>query len=577
VANLEDNGFLQLHGLDNLPWHQIYIDNFYTTLMMVMGDSTGPVTGVEKLFCSITVLVGATMNATIFANVASYVAMIGATSDQHKKRIEHVVRATRLLHMPVPTAERIRAYFDYCWLRHMDFAGQELVNELPVQLRQTVSLQTHGYKLRRLVLFANVDESFLGSLATYLQPEVFLPDEYILVKGQISNCAYFVERGRVQLIWVKEGKNARNEFVVRADYFGEHGLFQSKQHLYSARAMTHCDTYSLRRFDFEHVMREHPTVAVQIADMLPNVMPKATAKAAIEHIYELVGLREVLAIFTRGHGRWRPLKGLAAKIKKLANNQDFLARHNGVLNRLSHASTPRSANTSSQPSPPPGYSGVRGVPPQRPSPLGKCGGCMPPISSEMSSPCTEMMDTQGVSACESDGRLQPLHALRLPPDWDGPHGSMPSTSAFAPSAAHGPAVAARRNRASVSSCTSHPDVSMAPATLHPNAATEMSVAMLARSHDALSARVDDMATSQQRVEGLLARIANRLELEPEAGGFAPSAARSASAPAAEPPSEAPRPKRRAFGSVLGCISAPSSAQTPAAPDAPSRRTRGSVF
>ena len=92
-----DGGYLDAEGLRALAWYDQYLANFYTSLMMVMGDSTGPITKGETWFASTIVLIGATMNATIFATVASYVAQIGATNAQHKARIESIVRATRLL------------------------------------------------------------------------------------------------------------------------------------------------------------------------------------------------------------------------------------------------------------------------------------------------------------------------------------------------------------------------------------------------------------------------------------------------------------------------------------------------
>ena len=76
---------------------------------------------------------------------------------------------------------------------------------------------------------------------------------------------------------------------MREDYFGELGLFQSKTHAYSARAMTHLDTFKLLRSDFEAVMREHPGSALKIADMLPLILPQNMAANCVRAIHELVG------------------------------------------------------------------------------------------------------------------------------------------------------------------------------------------------------------------------------------------------------------------------------------------------
>lgn len=113
VANTS-HGWLFQNGLRGSRWYEMYLNNYYTALMMVMGDSIQPTTKLERLYVSVIVLVGAAMNATIFANVASYVAQIGAKSARHKARIESIVQATRLLNIPQVYADRIRSYFDYC-------------------------------------------------------------------------------------------------------------------------------------------------------------------------------------------------------------------------------------------------------------------------------------------------------------------------------------------------------------------------------------------------------------------------------------------------------------------------------
>ena len=130
---------------------------------------------------------------------------------------------------------RISAYFDYCWVRHHDFAGHDFVQQLPFQLRKRVAIQVHERKLRQVPLFAEVEGRFLAALATYLIPEVYLPEEYILVAGMVSRSAYIVDRGRVQVLCTdmssrleiqsmrKDGghRHSTSHVVVRDDYFGE--------------------------------------------------------------------------------------------------------------------------------------------------------------------------------------------------------------------------------------------------------------------------------------------------------------------------------------------------------------------
>lgn len=86
---------------------------------------------------------------------------------------------------------------------------------------------------------------FLAALATRLLPEVFLPSAYVVIAGNISRGAYFIQRGRVEILQVsdanssllakrakvqsKAAKLVDTDTQVSEDYFGEIGLFLSRQ------------------------------------------------------------------------------------------------------------------------------------------------------------------------------------------------------------------------------------------------------------------------------------------------------------------------------------------------------------
>ena len=103
----------------------------------------------------------------------------------------------------------------------------------------------------------------MATLATKLKLEVYMPEAYVLVMGQISRSIYFIDRGRVQVTWPADVRDLLNRIVVE-DYFGELGLFINNKLTYTCRAETHLDVYRLDRADFEAVMRDHPAGALQV-------------------------------------------------------------------------------------------------------------------------------------------------------------------------------------------------------------------------------------------------------------------------------------------------------------------------
>ena len=90
-----------------------------------------------------------------------------------------------------------------------------------------------------------------------------------------------------------------------------------KKLAYSVRSVTHLDTFRLERDDLLQEMRSHPRAALHVADMLHTVMPRKLAQTAIQEIYDLTGLRELLELRSL-HSRWRPPRGFAKKLLKFA-------------------------------------------------------------------------------------------------------------------------------------------------------------------------------------------------------------------------------------------------------------------
>ena len=82
----DGSGWLAANGLDGKVWTEQYAPIFYSTLMMVMGDSIDLQKDGELVFASTVVIIGACINATIFASVAAYVTQLNAVSAEHKKR-----------------------------------------------------------------------------------------------------------------------------------------------------------------------------------------------------------------------------------------------------------------------------------------------------------------------------------------------------------------------------------------------------------------------------------------------------------------------------------------------------------
>mmetsp|Transcript_35591 Transcript_35591/g.93491 ORF Transcript_35591/g.93491 Transcript_35591/m.93491 type:complete len:304 (-) Transcript_35591:129-1040(-) len=185
IAN-RDGKWLDTQGYRSDDWFHNYAFCYYGCMMMIMGDNTNPSDTLEVVFMWAVVMTGGLVNATIFAQVASLVAQMNALTNDHQRKMDRVVMAMHSLKIPDNTQARVRAYFEYVWVRHKDHAGDQFIKDLPTQLRARVSYVVHEPLVHSYPLFAKMTRKIVSALASKLTPEVYLPKEYILVAGHVS-------------------------------------------------------------------------------------------------------------------------------------------------------------------------------------------------------------------------------------------------------------------------------------------------------------------------------------------------------------------------------------------------------
>ena len=202
----------------------------------------------------------------------------------------------------------------------------------------------HEDKLRRFAPFAHADERFVAALTTKLRPEVYMPEAYVLVSGQVYSGAYFISRGLVQVTWPAEERDTVNVITID-DYFGELSLFVTRKLAYTVRSITHLDAFRLERNDLQGCMRSYPAGAVHVADLMESVLPQKLAAQVTREIYDHSGLRELLSVLQPGSSKWRPLRGLAERLRRFAAEHEVTLARIRTKVQVENRATPTASHT----------------------------------------------------------------------------------------------------------------------------------------------------------------------------------------------------------------------------------------
>ena len=76
--------------------------------------------------------------------------------------------------------DKVSQYYDYHWSRQGGVIEQEVVDELPISLRNAVSSHISGALSRSLPFFSRCDEATINTIASVLIPRVFMPNDCIV-------------------------------------------------------------------------------------------------------------------------------------------------------------------------------------------------------------------------------------------------------------------------------------------------------------------------------------------------------------------------------------------------------------
>ena len=149
--------------------------------------------------------------------------------------------------------------------------------------------------LKAVHYFSGLDSAKLQFIKGFFFEKTAQRDEFILEEGEPSEALYFVVSGVVKVLKTSaEGKEQILRLIPPGESFNDISVFDGGPNPASAQAMGLALLYGIRRDDMERIMREHPSVALNVIRVLS------------ERVRHFVSLVEDLS--------FRPVIGRLAKI-----------------------------------------------------------------------------------------------------------------------------------------------------------------------------------------------------------------------------------------------------------------------
>lgn len=241
-----------------------YWVSLFRALLIMLGQDVEPNNTAERVFSTFSLIFGALYWATVVGIMSLLATNYNRTATEHRRERERVQDTLRYLDVPHYMTERVHMYYDYLVsFTHPSPRGIEMLKELPRPLYREVCNELYAPMIQRVPIFSgkHIEHDFIIDIAMRLKPAVYLPGEYIFLKGQTGMGMYFIVAGTVQV-----QDESGNELLQICDkgFFGDIATLATRKRTASVQTVTHCDCMFLSRKDLVASLSNYPRSARSI-------------------------------------------------------------------------------------------------------------------------------------------------------------------------------------------------------------------------------------------------------------------------------------------------------------------------
>jgi CRP-like cAMP-binding protein len=101
-------------------------------------------------------------------------------------------------------------------------------------------------------------ENFIKEICLYLEHVIFLPDSFIVIKGEIGEEMYFIAEGSVNVL--AEDKKSVLKTLNKGDFFGEIAIFMNTTRTTFVKSVSYCSIFRLRKKYIDKILKSYSTI-----------------------------------------------------------------------------------------------------------------------------------------------------------------------------------------------------------------------------------------------------------------------------------------------------------------------------
>ncbi|CAD6339388.1 unnamed protein product [Miscanthus lutarioriparius] len=177
----------------------------------------------ENLFAVFVSISGLVLFALLIGNVQTYLQSASLRIEEMRVKSRDTDQWMSYRHLPENLKERIRRYEQYRWQETSGVDEEQLLMNLPKDLRRDIKRHLCLSLLMRVPMFENMDDQLLDAMCDCLKPILYTEGSCVIREGDPVNEMLFVMRGNLMSVTTNGGRTGFfNSDVLKAgDFCGE--------------------------------------------------------------------------------------------------------------------------------------------------------------------------------------------------------------------------------------------------------------------------------------------------------------------------------------------------------------------
>lgn len=177
----------------------------------------------EVLFSIAVAIFGLLLFALLIGNMQTYLQSLTVRLEEMRVKRRDSEQWMHHRVLPPELRDRVRRYDQYKWLETRGVDEESLVQSLPKDLRRDIKRHLCLNLVRRVPLFANMDDRLLDAICERLKPSLYTESTYIVREGDPVDEMLFIIRGRLESVTTDGGRSGffNRGFLKEGDFCGE--------------------------------------------------------------------------------------------------------------------------------------------------------------------------------------------------------------------------------------------------------------------------------------------------------------------------------------------------------------------